>query len=77
MATSTLTPTLGEADASSGSAPSGGNTGLLAGIGVAIATGVVALGGRGRLDLGTRQCLFLVEMFEPRRRTVDVAVLGE
>ena len=31
----------------------------------------------GRLDLGTWQRLFLVEMFEPRRRTVDVAVLGE
>ena len=31
----------------------------------------------GRLDLGTWQRLFLVEMFEPRRRTVDVAILGE
>ncbi len=31
----------------------------------------------GRLDLGTWQRLFLVELFEPRRRTVDVAVLGE
>lgn len=31
----------------------------------------------GRLDLGTWQRLFLVEMFEARARTVDVAVLGE
>ena len=31
----------------------------------------------GRLDLGTWQRLFLVELFEPRTRTVDVAVLGE
>ncbi len=31
----------------------------------------------GRLDLGTWQRLFLVELFEARRRTVDVAVLGE
>ncbi len=31
----------------------------------------------GKLDLGTWQRLFLVELFEPRRRTVDVAVLGE
>jgi secondary thiamine-phosphate synthase enzyme len=31
----------------------------------------------GRLDLGTWQRLFFVEMFEPRRRTVDVAILGE
>ena len=31
----------------------------------------------GRLDLGTWQRLFLVEMFEPRRRTVDVAIMGE
>ncbi len=31
----------------------------------------------GRLDLGTWQRLFLVELFEPRRRTVDVAILGE
>lgn len=31
----------------------------------------------GHLDLGTWQRLFLVELFEPRRRTVDVAVLGE
>jgi secondary thiamine-phosphate synthase enzyme len=31
----------------------------------------------GALDLGTRQRLFLVELFEPRSRTVDVAVLGE
>ena len=31
----------------------------------------------GRLDLGTWQRLFLVELFEPRRRTVDVAILGD
>ncbi len=31
----------------------------------------------GKLDLGTWQRLFLVELFEPRRRTVDVAVFGE
>ena len=31
----------------------------------------------GRLDLGTWQRLFLVELFEPRTRTVDVAVVGE
>jgi len=31
----------------------------------------------GRLDLGAWQRLFLVELFEPRTRTVDVAVLGE
>ena len=31
----------------------------------------------GKLDLGTWQRLFLVELFEPRRRTVDVAILGE
>lgn len=31
----------------------------------------------GRLDLGTWQRLFLVELFEPRTRTVDVAILGE
>ncbi|MCH8994220.1 MAG: YjbQ family protein [Chloroflexi bacterium] len=30
----------------------------------------------GKLDLGTWQRLFLVELFEPRRRTVDVAILG-
>jgi secondary thiamine-phosphate synthase enzyme len=30
----------------------------------------------GRLDLGTWQRLFLVELFEPRTRTMDVAVLG-
>ena len=30
----------------------------------------------GKLDLGTWQRLFLVELFEPRTRTVDVAVLG-
>ncbi len=31
----------------------------------------------GRLDLGSWQRLFLVELFEPRRRSVDVAILGE
>lgn len=31
----------------------------------------------GKLDLGTWQRLFLVELFEARTRTVDVAVLGE
>ena len=31
----------------------------------------------GRLDLGTWQRLFLVELFEPRTRTVDVVLLGE
>ena len=31
----------------------------------------------GKLDLGTWQRLFLVELFEPRRRTVDVAILCE
>jgi secondary thiamine-phosphate synthase enzyme len=31
----------------------------------------------GRLDLGTWQRLFLVELCEPRSRTVDVAILGE
>ncbi len=30
----------------------------------------------GKLDLGTWQRLFLVELFEPRQRTVDVAILG-
>ena len=30
----------------------------------------------GRLDLGTWQHVFLVELYEPRRREVDVAVLG-
>ena len=30
-----------------------------------------------KLDLGTWQRLFLVELFEPRRRTVDVAILGD
>ena len=29
----------------------------------------------GRLDLGTWQRLFLIELFEPRTRTVDVAIL--
>jgi secondary thiamine-phosphate synthase enzyme len=31
----------------------------------------------GRPDLGTWQRLFLVELFEPRSRTVDVAIVGE
>jgi secondary thiamine-phosphate synthase enzyme len=31
----------------------------------------------GQLDLGTWQRLFLVELFEPRRRTVDVAIVGD
>lgn len=31
----------------------------------------------GRLNLGTWQRLFLVELFETRTRTVDVAVVGE
>ena len=31
----------------------------------------------GRLDLGTWQHLYLVELYEPRRREVDVAVIGE
>ncbi|MDZ4277804.1 MAG: YjbQ family protein, partial [Dehalococcoidia bacterium] len=31
----------------------------------------------GKLDLGTWQRLFLIELFEPRTRTVDVAVLGQ
>jgi secondary thiamine-phosphate synthase enzyme len=30
----------------------------------------------GKLDLGAWQRLFLVELFEPRTRTVDVAILG-
>jgi secondary thiamine-phosphate synthase enzyme len=30
----------------------------------------------GKLDLGTWQRLFLVELFEPRRRTVDVAIIS-
>jgi secondary thiamine-phosphate synthase enzyme len=30
----------------------------------------------GKLDLGTWQRLFLVELFEPRMRTVDVAIIG-
>lgn len=30
----------------------------------------------GRLDLGTWQHVYLVELYEPRRREVDVAVLG-
>ena len=31
----------------------------------------------GRLDFGTWQHLYLVELYEPRTRQVDVAVLGE
>lgn len=31
----------------------------------------------GRLDLGTWQHVYLVELYEPRRREVDVAVLGD
>lgn len=31
----------------------------------------------GNLDLGTWQRLFLVELCEPRQRTVDVAIVGE
>jgi secondary thiamine-phosphate synthase enzyme len=31
----------------------------------------------GRLDLGTWQHVYLVELYEPRVRSVDVAVLGE
>ena len=31
----------------------------------------------GQLDLGTWQRLFLVELFEARTRTVDMAILGE
>ena len=31
----------------------------------------------GQLDLGTWQHVYLVELYEPRLRTVDVAVLGE
>ena len=31
----------------------------------------------GRLDLGTWQHVYLVELYEARRREVDVAVLGE
>ncbi len=31
----------------------------------------------GRLDLGTWPRLFLVALYEPRRRTVDVAILGD
>jgi secondary thiamine-phosphate synthase enzyme len=30
-----------------------------------------------RLDLGTWQHVYLVELYEPRRREVDVAILGE
>lgn len=31
----------------------------------------------GRLDLGTWQHVYLVELYEPRLRTVDLAILGE
>jgi secondary thiamine-phosphate synthase enzyme len=31
----------------------------------------------GRLDLGTWQHLYVVELYEPRRREIDVAVIGE
>lgn len=31
----------------------------------------------GRLDLGTWQHVYLVELYEPRAREVDVAILGE
>jgi secondary thiamine-phosphate synthase enzyme len=31
----------------------------------------------GRLDAGTWQHVYLVELYEPRRREVDVAVIGE
>ena len=31
----------------------------------------------GRVDVGTWQHLYLVELYEPRTREVDVAVLGE
>jgi secondary thiamine-phosphate synthase enzyme len=31
----------------------------------------------GRLDLGTWQHIYLVELYEPRTREVDVAVLGD
>jgi secondary thiamine-phosphate synthase enzyme len=31
----------------------------------------------GRLDLGTWQHVYLVELYEPRLRSVDVAVLGD
>ncbi len=31
----------------------------------------------GRIDVGAWQHLYLVELYEPRRREVDVAVLGE
>lgn len=31
----------------------------------------------GRVDVGTWQHLYLVELYEPRERQVDVAVLGE
>ncbi len=31
----------------------------------------------GQPDLGTWQRLFLVELFEPRTRTVDLAIMGE
>jgi secondary thiamine-phosphate synthase enzyme len=31
----------------------------------------------GRLDLGTWQHVYLIELYEPRQREVDVAILGE
>ena len=31
----------------------------------------------GRVDVGTWQHVYLIELYEPRRREVDVAVLGE
>ena len=31
----------------------------------------------GRLDLGTWQHIYLVELYEPRARQVDVAIIGE
>jgi len=30
----------------------------------------------GRVDVGTWQHIYLIELYEPRRREVDVAVLG-
>ncbi len=31
----------------------------------------------GRIDVGTWQHLYVVELYEPRTREVDVAILGE
>ena len=31
----------------------------------------------GHLDLGTWQHIYLVELYEPRRRTIDIAIMGE